>query len=138
MSRERSEEIMRRYLNEVLIQRKLDVIKEIAVEDMWDHTQPKPGRNGLERHAGGFVEHIKNLRIVVNHIIGNDDTVIGVWTWRGNPASAFLGISAGREVECRVTSEFKIRNGLLADYTLHCWAKTTSEPIEQGGMSNMT
>ncbi len=137
MSRERCEEIMRRYLNEVLIQRKLGVIKEIAAEDMWDHSQPKPGRDGLERHAGGFLDHMQNLRVVVNHIVANDDMVVGIWTWRGNPKAAFLGITAGREVECHVMSLFKIRNGLLADYSLICAAKTTSEPMQQGGLNNM-
>ena len=57
MSRERSQEIMRRYLNEVLIQRKLDVIKEIAAEDMWDHTQPKPCRDMLPT-SGDRVSHL--------------------------------------------------------------------------------
>ena len=61
MSRARCEEIMRRYLAEVLMERKLDVIKEIAAEDMWDHTQPKPGREGLEKHAGGFLAARPNI-----------------------------------------------------------------------------
>ena len=119
MSRERCEEVMRRYLSEVLTERKLEVIKEIAAEDMWDHTQPEPGREGLERHAGGFLALIPDIKIVINHIIANENTVIGIWTWRGTPAGEFIGISpTGREVECRVCSIFKIRDGLLADYTL--------------------
>ena len=46
MSRERCEEVMRRYLAEVLGERKLEVISEIAAEDMVDHSQPEPGRRG--------------------------------------------------------------------------------------------
>ncbi len=42
MSRERCEEVMRRYLAEVLGERKLEVISQIAAEDMVDHSQPKP------------------------------------------------------------------------------------------------
>lgn len=119
MSRERCEEVMHRYLTEVLIEKKLEVIKEIAAEDMWDHTQPKPGREGLERHAGGFLALIPDIKIVINHIIANEDTVIGIWTWRGTPAGEFIGIPlTGREVEGRVCSIFKICDGLLADYTL--------------------
>ena len=34
MSRERSDEVMRRYLTEVLMERNLEVIKGIAAEDM--------------------------------------------------------------------------------------------------------
>ena len=137
MSRERCEEVMRRYLGEVLIEGKLEVIKEIAAEDMWDHTQPTPGREGLERHAGGFLAGMPGIKIVINHIIANEDTVVGVWTWHAKPAAEFFGIPAGREVECRVASIFKIRDGLLADYQLIAAAKTTSEPMFQGGVTNM-
>jgi len=138
MSRERNEEIMRRYLNEVLIQKKIEVIKDIAAEDMWDHTQPKRGRDGLEKHASGFLAHIQNLRIVINHIVADNDTVVGIWTWCGTPLTQFLGIPGGRELECRVTSIFKIRKNLITDYSLICAAKTTNEPIQQGGLSNLS
>ena len=137
MGRERCEEIMRRYLNEVLIEGKLEVIKEIAAEDMWDHSQPKPGREGLETHAGGFLRFIPDVQITVNHIIADEDMVVGIWTWRGNPVGDFAGIPQGREIECRVASVFKIRDGLLADYSLICVAQTTSEPVLQGAVNNM-
>jgi predicted ester cyclase len=108
---------MRRYLTEVLIERKLAVIKEIAAEDMWDHTQPKPGREGLERHAGGFLAAIPDVQIVIDHIIADEDKVVGVWIWRGTPVVQFFGVPpTGREVECRVASVFKLRDGLLVDY----------------------
>lgn len=117
MSRERCEEVMRRYLSEVLIGRKLEVIKEIAAEDVWDHTQPEPGREGLERHAGGFLAAIPDVQIVIDHIVADEDTAVGIWTWRGTPVVQFFGVPpAGRQVECRVASIFQIRDGLLADY----------------------
>ena len=137
MSRERSEDIMRRYLTEVLGERKLDVIREIAAEDMWDHSQPEPGRAGLEKHAGGFLAGIPDVKIVINHIIADEDTVVGVWTWHGTPTGVFLGIPAGSKVACRVASIFKIRDGLLADYTLIAAATTTSAPIHTGGVANL-
>ena len=137
MSRERSEEIMRRYLTEVLMEKKLEVIKEIAAEDMWDHTQPKPGREGLERHAGSFLAARPNVKIVINHILADEDTVVGIWTWRNKEDAGSMGIPTGREVVCRCASIFKIRDGLLVDYSLIAVTKTTSEPIQQGGVTNM-
>ena len=137
MSRARSEEIMRRYLTEVLMQGKLDVIKEIAAEDMWDHTQPEPGRAGLEKHAGGFVAARPNVEISINHILADEDTAVGIWTWRNVEEAEFMGIPGGREVECRCCSIFKLRDGLLADYSLIAVTKTTSDPIQQGGVTNM-
>lgn len=137
MSRQRSEEVMRRYLTEVLMERKLAVISEIAAEDMWDHTQPKPGREGLEKHAGGWLAQVPDAKIVINHIVADDDTAVGIWTWRGTPVTESFGIPLGREVECYVTTIFKLRDGLLVDYSLIAAATTTSAPIHQGGFSNL-
>ncbi len=92
MSRERCEEVMRRYLSEVLGARRLTVISEIASEDMFDHTQPKPGREGLERHAGGFLAAIPNVQIVIDHIVADENTVVGIWTWCGTPVVEFFGV----------------------------------------------
>lgn len=47
MSRQRAEEVMRRYLTEVVAQGKLELIDELAAEDMVDHTQAIPGRAGV-------------------------------------------------------------------------------------------
>ena len=118
MSRERCEEVMRRYLAEVLGERKLEVISQIAAEDMVDHSQPKPGRKGLERHAGGFLAAVPDAQIVIDHIVAGEDVVVGIWHWRGTPVVEFFGVSpTGREVENRTASIFKLRDGLLVDYT---------------------
>ena len=54
MSVERPEEVMRRYIAEVIGEQKLEVIDEIAAEDMFDRGQPKPGRDGLWKHVRDF------------------------------------------------------------------------------------
>lgn len=137
MSRERSEEVMRRYLSEVVMEGKLKVIREIAAEDMWDHTQPEPGREGLEKHVSGFLEMVPDVEIVISDIVADEDKVVGIWTWRGTPVMEFMGIPLGREVECKVGSLFKLRDGLLVDYSLIVAATTTSAPIYQGGFANL-
>ena len=118
MSRERCEEVMRRYLAEVLGERKLEVISQIAAEHMVDHSQPEAGRKGLERHAGGFLAAVPDAQIVIDHIVAGEDTVVGIWHWRGTPVVEFFGVPpTGREVENRTASIFKLRDGLLVDYT---------------------
>lgn len=137
MSRERSAEVMRRYLTEVLIGRKLEVIKEIAAEDMWDHTQPEPGREGLERHAGGFLNRLPDIHIAINDIVADEDKVVGIWTWRGTPVGEWPGFPPGSELECNCMSLFKLRDGLLVDYSLIALQRSTSEPSIQSGVSNI-
>ena len=137
MSRERSEEVIRRYLTEVLQERKLEVIKEIAAEDMWDHTQPGPGREGWERHAGGYLESLPDVEIVINHIVGGEDEAVGIWTWRGTPVGEMGSLAPGRELECNCCTILKLRDGLVIDYQLIAVIWTTSEPIERIGLSTM-
>ena len=47
MTQQRSEEVMRRYLTEVVAQGKIELIEQLAAEDIVDHTQTIPGRAGL-------------------------------------------------------------------------------------------
>jgi len=138
MSRDRSAEVMRRYLTEAVIEGKWEeVIPEIATEDMWDHTQPEPGREGLKNHVSGFRALMPDVKIVVNHIIADEDKVVGIWTFRATPAAEFMGFPLGSEVECNVVSIFQLRDGMIVDYQLIAAGKNTSEPIRQGGISNL-
>ena len=116
MSRERCEEIMRRYLTEVVMEGKLEVIKEIAAEDMVDHVHPTLGREGLERHAGGFLAGAPKKEIFIEQILANEDTAVGLWGWRGTFEREIQGIPAGTKVECRSASVFTVRDGLLVYY----------------------
>jgi predicted ester cyclase len=137
MSRNRCEEVMRRYLMEVVIERNLTVIEEIADPNMRDYTQKEPGREGLVRHVTGFHALLPKVEIEINEIIADEDKVAGIWTWRGEVAFEFLGIPVGREVKAQVVSLFRLSEGLIIDYWLSVSAKTTSEPMYQGSLTNI-
>ena len=70
MSVERSEEVMRRYIAEVIGEKKLEVIDEIAAEDMFDRGQPKPGRDGLWKHVRDFLAIVPDPKVVIHDIVG--------------------------------------------------------------------
>ena len=117
MSVERSEEVMRRYIAEVIGEKKLEIINEIAAEDMFDRGQPKPGRDGLWKHVRDFLAIVPDPKVVIHDIVANEDTAIGIWHWRGTPVAEFFNIQpTGREVVCHVASHFKLRDGLLVEY----------------------
>jgi steroid delta-isomerase-like uncharacterized protein len=117
MTAERSEEVMRRYLTEVVAQGKFELIEELAAEDMQDHTQSIPGRAGLERHVRGFRETLPDVEVTVERIIATENEAIGIWKWRGTHSKQMFGVPAtGRTVECRACSIFMLRDGMLVDY----------------------
>ncbi|MDE0440760.1 MAG: ester cyclase [Gammaproteobacteria bacterium] len=117
MSQQRAEEVMRRYLTEVVAQGKLELIDELAAEDMVDHTQTIPGRAGLAAHVKSFRERNRDVELTVERIIASEDEVVGIWTWRATHSTDMYGVPPlGGKLTVRVASIFRLRDGMLVDY----------------------
>ena len=117
MSRERSAEVMRIYLEEVVGKRRLDLIPKFAAEDMLDHSQPIAGRQGLVNHVENFHRTFPDVTIEVQRIIASDDEVVGVWRMKGTHSQPLFGVPAtGRTLEFDIASIFQLRDGMLVDY----------------------
>ena len=117
MTQQRSEEVMRRYLTEVVAQGKLEVIDELAADDMVDHTQSIPGKAGLVAHVTSFRERNKDVELTVERVIASDDEVVGIWTWRATHSTDMYAVPpTGGTLEVRVASIFRLRDGMLVDY----------------------
>ncbi len=117
MSKARTEEVMRRYLTEVLGEQKFELIPDFVAEDMVDHTQAMRGPAALDAHARGFCGNIPDLEIEVKQIFATDDAAIGVWRWRGTPTHP-MGVSAnGNPINPQhIASIFQFKDGMLSDY----------------------
>lgn len=117
MSQQRSEEVMRRYLTEVVALGKLELIDELATEDMVDHTQSIPGRAGLVAHVKSFRERNRDVELTVERIVASENEVVGIWTWRATHSTDMYGVPPlGGKLEVRVASIFRLRDGMLIDY----------------------
>jgi predicted ester cyclase len=81
MSQERCEKVMRLYLTEVVQNGKIELLEDIAAEDMVDHTAVEAGlgtgRSGLEQHVRYFRHCIPDLQITIKRIIASQDEVVG-------------------------------------------------------------
>ncbi|MCP5027755.1 MAG: ester cyclase [Actinomycetia bacterium] len=117
MSASRSEEVMRRYLTEVLGEKRFDLIPGFVADDMIDHTQSITGPAALDAHARGFCANIPDVEIEVVQIIATDDAAVGIWRWQGT-AGQPMGMSAGGSpiYPHLVASVFQFRDGMLVDY----------------------
>jgi len=82
MSQARAEAVMHTYVNDVLGERRFELIPEFAAPDMVDHTQSGHlGPAALEAHARGFCDNIPDLNIDVVRIFATEDTAVGLWRW---------------------------------------------------------
>jgi steroid delta-isomerase-like uncharacterized protein len=123
MSRADNEQIMRTYLEEVAVKKRLDLIPEIAAENMVDEaTAPEGGllgREGLAAHVMSFHAAFPDCVITVRKILANDDDVMAWWTAEGIQVTEFVGAPpTGKSVFSHAFSFFSITDGKISRYRL--------------------
>mgnify|MGYP001216293649 CR=1 FL=1 len=117
MSKERTEEVMRLYLGEVLGKRRFELIPDFTALDMIDHTSHLRGPAALDAHARGFCSNMSDAQIEIETVFATEDASIGIWRWRGTPQQ-HMGVSAGGKAiyPTRVASIFQFKNSMLSEY----------------------
>jgi predicted ester cyclase len=117
MGRERSFEVMNCYLNDVCADRKIELLDQIAAEDMKDWSQTIPGRAGLEYHVRDFWRIFPDVEVKVLRIIADEDQVVGLWRFKGVAVAEYWGIQPnGTPIAVTVSSTFRLADGLIKDY----------------------
>jgi predicted ester cyclase len=116
-----SEELMRSYLQEVVADGRLDLIEAMTQPDMVDEANQAfggpPGRAGLTAHVKGFRRNIGDLSVVIESVVGNDDTVVGWWSFTGLHLGPWLDRPpTGEPIEGTVISQFTLVDGLVSRY----------------------
>ena len=103
MSPQRSEEVMRTYLAEVVGKRRYELIPQLAAEDMIDHTQPVKGRQGLVNHVQNFHRTFPDVTIQIKRIVAGENdasTGIGVLGLQGTGTAGRTRAAARRSRRC--------------------------------------
>jgi steroid delta-isomerase-like uncharacterized protein len=122
MSQERCKEVMHLYLTEVVQKGNINLLEDIAADDMVDHTAVAAGlgtgRPGLEQHVRYFRQCIPDLQVTIERIIASQDEVVGVWRVRGTHKEYLFGIpGTGKVIEWTNASIFRLKDGKIIDYT---------------------
>ena len=112
--------IVSRYYDEVLNQRRLDVLDEIAAEDYVEH-DPFPGQgNGradLKARVAGLHNWFNPLRFTLEDVIAEGDRVAVRWTNAGTDSGGFMGIPpTGKEFGIAGIDIHVVRDGRLAEH----------------------
>jgi steroid delta-isomerase-like uncharacterized protein len=112
--------VVRRFYDEVLNQRRVDVLDEIAAEDYIEH-DPFPGQgNGradLKARIQGFHHAFNPLSFNVEDVIAEGDKVVVRWTNSGTDSGGFMGIPpTGKEFGIAGIDIHVVRDGRLAEH----------------------
>ncbi len=87
--------VARRYYDEVLNKRNLDLLDELAVEDYIEH-DPFPGQGNGRADLKARVQLLHNafdpLEFTIEDVVAEGDKVVVRWTNAGTHTGSFLGI----------------------------------------------
>jgi steroid delta-isomerase-like uncharacterized protein len=111
---------VRRYYDEVLNSRNVDVLDELAVEDYIEH-DPFPGQgNGradLKARAELLLTAFNPLRFTIEDVIAEGDRVVVRWTNAGTHNGPFLGIPpTGKAFSIGGIDIHAVRDGRMAEH----------------------
>lgn len=119
MNVEANKQVVRRYYDEVLNERAIDVLPEIAVVDYEEH-DPLPGQGiGLS----GFIDRVTMLttaieqHFTIEDVVAEGDRVVVRWTTNAKQVGDFLGIPAtGKSYTIAGIDIHRLQDGKMAEH----------------------
>jgi steroid delta-isomerase-like uncharacterized protein len=119
MSTEESKAVARRYYHDVLNNRRLDALDQLAVADYAEH-DPFPGqqdgRPGLMQRVEMLIDAFAPY-FEIEDVIAEGDRVVVRWTHTGTHVGEFLGMApTGRSFNIAGIDIYRMQDGKLAEH----------------------
>ncbi|HEV2712617.1 MAG TPA: ester cyclase [Gaiellaceae bacterium] len=116
---ETNKEVARRFYEEVLNKRNVDLLDELVVPDYEEH-DPLPGQrtglDGLKDRVNILIEGL-DPHFTIEDVIAEGDKVVVRWTNSGTNVGDFLGIPAtGRSFRTPGIDIYRMEGGKLAEH----------------------
>lgn len=123
MSIEDNKAVARRYFEEFVDQRRLDLLPEIVAEDAADETRVGVGGTGtredFREHAQWLWENVKDVHVRVDDLVAEGDRVIVFWRIEGIHQGNVFGVpGTGKQFSGRSISWLTIRDGKVVRYNV--------------------
>ncbi len=119
---EENKAIVRRFVDEVQSQHKLDVLDELFAPDIVNHSEATgvslpPGVEGFKAFLGMMFVAFPDVRATINNQVAEGDRVVTHKTFRGTHQGEFMGIApTGKTVEIEGMDVFRIVEGKCTDH----------------------
>ena len=116
MSADDNRELVERFYEEVVNQRRLETIDELLSKD-FVHNGERRGRDGQRRTYEEFFTGFPDLKSEVVEIFAAGDSVAVHRRWSGKHEGTFQGVApTGRSVEFESTAILSVRDGQIVEY----------------------
>ena len=119
MSTEQNKQLVRRLVEEVFNQKKIDVIEELVSPDFVEHEAVPPGvppgRDGLKALFGMMHKAFPDFNVTIEHLIAEDNHVVLHMNWTGSHEADFMGIPpTGKTISVTVIDIMGMNEGKIA------------------------
>lgn len=119
MSNETNKAIIRRMLEQVMNEGRLDLVEEFFTEDLASYTVGWPPATGQE-HLKQFITMTHNafpdLQLTIDDALADGEKVAIRWTMNGTNDGELLGLPAtGKQVSQSGTTFYRLANGRIAE-----------------------
>ena len=116
MSADANRELVERFYDEVVNQRRLETLDELLSKD-FVHNGERRGRDGQRRTYESFFTGFPDLKSEVFEIFAAGDKVAVHRLWTGTHRGKFQDIApTGRSVEFESTAILTVRDGQIVEY----------------------
>jgi steroid delta-isomerase-like uncharacterized protein len=115
-----NEALVRRYVEEVYDQRKLEAVDEIFAPDFTLHDPDLPGGargpEGIKRVVETFVDAFPDLQVTLDDELSSGEKVVTRWTSRGTHQGELMGIApTGRRIEVTAVGIWRVADGKISE-----------------------
>jgi predicted ester cyclase len=118
---EQNKALARRFYEEVITGKDLNVMDELCAVDFVDHNAlpgQRPGRDGLKDSFGQFLAGFPDLRATVHQIVVEGDILVSRFTMEGTHTAELMGAApTGKRVTFRGIDMIRIKN----DRAVEAW-----------------
>lgn len=110
--------VVRRFIEEVVNRKELDVINEIFAEDVVHHLAGREtrGREALREGEEGYRRAFPDETVTIMDVVAEGDKVAVRWSWKGTHAGEFAGHApTGKLVETEGIQLHRLDDGEIAE-----------------------
>jgi steroid delta-isomerase-like uncharacterized protein len=114
MSTESNKTLIRRFFEQGMNKRDLNVLDEVVASSYVNHDMPAPGPGpeGLKAVLGMFTEAFPDMQVTLADVLGEGEKVVTRGSWKGTHKGPFMGVPAtGKAVDVKFMDLWRFENG---------------------------
>jgi len=113
MSVEQNKKIVHRMFDEVMNKKDFSLVREFVADNYVNHDMPGAvGPEGMKKMIENFFDGFPDMRIRLDEVIGDGDSVATRGEWTGTHSGNFMGIAAtGKKVKVKFIDFWRLENG---------------------------